>query len=76
MQPQDTDGLWCWHTYKYRPILGVVALGIEACAEFQSVSNGGDVYAARRGAEVALVERPMWDLDLPPRYHGDQEWEK
>ena len=28
------------------------------------------------GLEVALVERPMWEMDLPPRYYGDQEWEK
>ena len=76
VQPHDQDGLRCWHTYKYRPILGIVALGSKASAELQSVTNGGDVYAASLGAEVALVERPMWDLDLPPRYHGDQEWEK
>ena len=76
VQPHDQDGLWCWHTYKYRPILGIVALGGKSDAETQSISNGGDVYAAGLGAEVALVERPIWDLDLPPRYHGDQEWEK
>ncbi|TVY82726.1 U3 small nucleolar RNA-associated protein [Lachnellula suecica] len=26
--------------------------------------------------EVALVERPIWEAELPPRYYGDQEWEK
>lgn len=50
-----------WHTYKYRPIMGVVAL------------EGGD---SSSGLEVVLVERPEWELDLPPRYYGDQEWEK
>jgi U3 small nucleolar RNA-associated protein 4 len=28
------------------------------------------------GLEVALVERPIWETDMPPRYYGDQEWEK
>lgn len=50
-----------WHTYKYRPIMGVVAL------------EGGD---SSSGLEVVLVERPDWELDLPPRYYGDQEWEQ
>jgi U3 small nucleolar RNA-associated protein 4 len=53
-----------WHTYKYRPIMGCVVIG-EA-----SNDNGGS------GLEVALVERPIWEADLPPRYYGDQEWEK
>ncbi|KAL8984768.1 MAG: hypothetical protein Q9177_004613 [Variospora cf. flavescens] len=26
--------------------------------------------------EVALVERPMFEVDLPGRYFGDQEWEE
>ncbi|TVY39002.1 U3 small nucleolar RNA-associated protein [Lachnellula subtilissima] len=49
-----------WHTSKYRPILGMVLIGEEGEA----------------GPEVALVERPIWEADLPPRYYGDQEWEK
>jgi len=28
------------------------------------------------GMEVVLVERPLWEVDLPPRFYGDQEWEK
>ncbi|KAL9023745.1 MAG: hypothetical protein Q9196_007003 [Gyalolechia fulgens] len=51
-----------WGTYKYRPILGIVPMGGEDDGE-----QGG-------GVEVALVERPMFDVDLPGRYHGDQEW--
>jgi U3 small nucleolar RNA-associated protein 4 len=50
-----------WHTYKYRPILGVVALGEEV---------------GEAGIEVAIVERPIWEVELPPRYYGDQEWEQ
>lgn len=54
----DTSLPW-WHTYKYRPILGVVPI------------DDGEA-----GLEVALVERPTWEMDLPPRYYGDQDWEK
>lgn len=57
----DGDGKAAfWHTSKYRPILGMVLIGEEGEA----------------GPEVALVERPIWEADLPPRYYGDQEWEK
>lgn len=57
-----------WHTYKYRPILGIVPL------------KRGQVKAQTLGAradmeplEVALVERPIWDVNLPPRYLADGE---
>jgi U3 small nucleolar RNA-associated protein 4 len=53
----DTSPHW-WHTYKYRPIMGIVPIDGDA------------------GLEVVLVERPLWEMDLPPRYYGDQEWEK
>jgi U3 small nucleolar RNA-associated protein 4 len=49
-----------WHTYKYRPIMGIVPLSA----------------AGQRGLEVAVVERPIWEVDLPPRYYGDQEWDQ
>ncbi|KAF2132128.1 WD40 repeat-like protein [Dothidotthia symphoricarpi CBS 119687] len=46
-----------WHTFKYRPILGMVPI---------SADNGQPL-------EVVLVERPSWDLDLPPRFVGTHE---
>lgn len=45
-----------WHTFKYRPILGIVPIG----------ERSGPL-------EVVLVERPSWDLDLPPRFVGPHE---
>ena len=42
-----------WHSFKYRPILGIVPVG-----------------QAGEALEVVLVERPAWDLDLPPRFVG------
>lgn len=26
--------------------------------------------------EIAIVERPLWEADLPARYYGDQEWQQ
>ncbi|KAL7620867.1 U3 small nucleolar RNA-associated protein [Parahypoxylon ruwenzoriense] len=63
-----------WHTYKYRPILGIVLLSDE------EIPNGATGMVSRgksHGAlEVALVERPLWDIDMPDRYFKDGEWEK
>lgn len=51
-----------WHTYKYRDILGIVPLnpwgGEESCPD---------------NLEVVVVERPMWDVELPGRYLRDYE---
>ena len=59
-----------WHTFKYRPILGIVPLGDETEDETENGVGEG----VSGGIEVALVERPLWDLDLPPLYYGNQEW--
>lgn len=56
-----------WHTFKYRPILGIVALGEE---------EGEGIMKGKGSLEVAIVERPLWEVALAPRYYGDQEWEK
>lgn len=28
------------------------------------------------GPEVAIIERPLWDADLPERYFSAQDWMK
>jgi U3 small nucleolar RNA-associated protein 4 len=58
LNEDGTSPSWYWKTFKYRPILGIVEIG------------EGDEF----GPEVALVERPIWEADLPPRYYGEQEW--
>ncbi|KAI4217508.1 MAG: hypothetical protein LQ351_000103 [Letrouitia transgressa] len=58
-----------WYTYKYRPILGLVPIG-GAPQNTDERVNGDDA----RTLEVVLVERPMFEVNLPPRYYGDQEW--
>lgn len=60
-----------WHTYKYRPILGIVPLEGQTADE---AAMGGEDDESPSGLEVALVERPLFDVDLPPRYFGNQEW--
>ena len=61
-----------WHTYKYRPILGIVLLGGETDDE---AAQGEEDDGSPSGIEVALVERPLFEMDLPPRYFGNQEWD-
>ncbi|PGH28083.1 hypothetical protein AJ80_00340 [Polytolypa hystricis UAMH7299] len=55
-----------WHTYKYREVLGIVPLGP---VDTQDVSED----AADVPLEVAVIERPMWDVQLPGRYIRDYE---
>ncbi|KAL8803798.1 MAG: hypothetical protein Q9200_006069 [Gallowayella weberi] len=70
-----------WGTFKYRPILGIVPIGGEedddeyALAEEHRKGQGERRRKGReKGVEVALVERPMFEVDLPGRFYGDQEW--
>ncbi|OTB02640.1 hypothetical protein M426DRAFT_61754 [Hypoxylon sp. CI-4A] len=70
------ESLTFWHTYKYRPILGIVPLG-----DGEEVKTNGTADELTHGKlpeslEVALVERPLWDVDVPDRYYADGEWEK
>jgi U3 small nucleolar RNA-associated protein 4 len=62
-----------WSTYKYRPIMGMVPIG--SVHDGKEPTGGNDAQVSR-DPEVVLVERPLWDVDLPPRYYGDQEWVK
>ena len=74
VKPKTRSGVPFWGTHKYRPILGIVLLGGD---QYDDDKIGLDGYggASANGVEVALVERPLFDRDLPPRYHGNQEWE-
>jgi U3 small nucleolar RNA-associated protein 4 len=56
LDSQTSSEPW-WHTFKYRPILGMLAIG----------------GTTQQSPEVVLVERPSWDLDLPPRFVGSHE---
>lgn len=55
-----------WHTFKYRPILGVVPLAAPSTSATPSSPSTG--YPS---LEVVLIERPAWDIDVPLRYGDD-----
>ena len=67
-EPQSRTQRRWWHTYKYRDILGIVPL---------NALPGGDPDNQDEGSsgnlEVAVVERPMWDVELPGRYVKNYE---
>ena len=63
-----------WSTYKYRPIMGIVPIGY--AHDDDKGPAGGRKAHVSKDPEGVLVERPLWDVDLPPRYYGDQEWVK
>ena len=55
---EEPSRVW-WHSHTYRSVLGIVMIG-----EVQNIGSGAN-------PEIAIVERPLWDLDLPPRYDED-----
>ncbi|KAF9876760.1 putative U3 small nucleolar RNA-associated protein [Colletotrichum karsti] len=59
-----------WYTYKYRPILGIAPLSSS------SSSSSSSTEGATPALEAVLVERPIWEVDLPERYFGANEWER
>lgn len=61
-----------WHTYKYRPILGMVPIS-PAGGESKAAKSGKAKSGTAAPLEVALVERPTWDLDLPPKFVSAHE---
>jgi U3 small nucleolar RNA-associated protein 4 len=68
----SSDALVTWHTYQYRSILGIVPIGQgDSHADGQL---GGNTHAGRN-VEVAIVERPIWDVGYPPRFDSGQDWE-
>lgn len=54
-----------WHSYKFRDILGVLPLG--------SDSHIDVVSSREKSVELAVIERPMWDMELGERYVKDYE---
>ncbi|KAJ2999375.1 hypothetical protein NUW58_g17 [Xylaria curta] len=76
-ESQPNQGPAFWYTFKYRPILGIVPLG-DGTEERQ---DEGSMQITLKGAkpktlEVALVERPSFEVELPDRYFGEGEFER
>ena len=59
-----------WHTFKYRPILGIVPLSLSRHRPTQNILDG-DNEEWKEGVEVALVERlPPWETSSTPTSAG------
>ena len=65
-----------WSTFKYRPILGVVPLCSEMEGDDSAKGSFLNNYGGDQDLEVALIERPLEEVDLPPRFQGNQEWDE
>lgn len=64
-----------WCTFQYRGIYGICALQSEGTAG--GLQNGAESEQEAGGPpppEVVIVERPMYDVELPPRFSGGQDW--
>ncbi|OHF01129.1 U3 small nucleolar RNA-associated protein [Colletotrichum orchidophilum] len=65
-----------WYTYKYRPILGIAPLSSGAAGGAGAGAGAGADGDETDALEAVLVERPIWEVDLPARYFGAKEWER
>ncbi|KAI0444868.1 WD40-repeat-containing domain protein [Xylaria telfairii] len=78
--PQESQlrpGPAFWYTFKYRPILGIVPLGDETEEQQDGDSTRITMNGTRsKVLEVALVERPLFEVDLPDRYFVEGEFER
>ncbi|PYH49075.1 small subunit rRNA maturation protein UTP4 [Aspergillus saccharolyticus JOP 1030-1] len=62
-----------WHTYKYRDLLGIVTLSGSGRDEDEDEDEEAEERGADGFLEVAIVERPMWDVALPEKWVRDYE---
>ena len=64
-----------WYTHNYRSILGIIPIGggRDPSSELQGQRASGN--EGDRELEVALIERPVEEVDLPARFYGDQEYQ-
>ena len=70
--PRTNSSPRSWSTYRYRSILSIVPLFADDKSKRQT-ENGNN---ADPELEVALIERPVEEADLPARFYGDQEWDE
>jgi U3 small nucleolar RNA-associated protein 4 len=75
-QSKNVDQPASFLTLKYRSILGIVPIGGGSDQDRDRGDDKQEVKAGlESGLEVAIVERPLWDVELPPRFDGGQDWE-
>jgi U3 small nucleolar RNA-associated protein 4 len=62
-------------TLKYRSILGIAPIGGGGDPDRATVNEKQEERTAlESGLEVAVVERPLWDVELPPGFDESQDW--
>lgn len=61
-----------WGTFQYRGIFGIRALQAES--QGLSVSQDEEKGIQDEAPEVVIVERPMYDVELAPRFSSGQDW--
>ncbi|KAI5296188.1 U3 small nucleolar RNA-associated protein [Ascosphaera acerosa] len=68
-----------WHTLKYREMMAVLPLAADRVDDMVETDTEGGISDAdtklrsEPSLEIAVIERPMWDVDLPSRYVRDYE---
>ncbi|EGD89606.1 hypothetical protein H112_03234 [Trichophyton rubrum D6] len=62
-----------WSIFKYRDILGIVPLSHNSQSTVESADLSEAEDAKSVPLEVVVIERPIWDVDLPGRYIRDYE---
>lgn len=67
---EKSTASWC--TFQYRGIFGIRALQSES--QHLAVSNDGESETQEDVPEVVIVERPMFDVELAPRFSSGQDW--
>jgi len=73
-----------WHTFQYRSILGIAVIGDRERSDHDRNGYVGEVVDGETMAEaddygwnnleVAIVERPLHDVEQVPRFDGGQDW--
>jgi len=61
-----------WRHYKYRPIMALLPIG-EWGSRVCGVDGEEEEDGTERIKELVVVERPAWDIELPPRFFGKRE---
>jgi len=60
-----------WRYYKYRPIMALLPIG--KWSSRVRGADGEEEESTERVRELVVVERPAWDIELPPRFFGRRE---
>lgn len=69
----ENSGKPYWCQYKYRPIMALLPIGAWVPRSHSTPEDIGDEGISEKIKELLVVERPAWDIELPPRFFGKRE---